>query len=185
MFSPEAAGEDEPADLAQSAAPARPSPLPPDLAQFLRDRTFACLTHPTDQGTILVIKAPGREIESLRGRVPIRISHELYDHPSAPVIRMVLTIYDQPERPLALETFINVEDQQQRSDYEGLTGHDELLMLFYDEGLVHRLTKAVKNLDGATMRAVLNRADELFRAIPRDQFDFDAAKAAVVARTTL
>jgi hypothetical protein len=35
------------------------------------------------------------------------------------------------------------------------------------------------------MRAVLIRADELLRAIPAHDFDFDAAKAAVIARTTL
>jgi hypothetical protein len=113
------------------------------------------------------------------------MSHELYDHPSAPVIRMVTTIYDQPDRPLALETFVNVASPDQRADYEGLTGQNELLLLFYDDTLVHRLTKAVGNVDGATMRAVLTRADELLRAIPPNQFDFDAAKAAVVARTTL
>lgn len=96
--------------------PRHPSTLPPDLAEFLKTQELACLTHATDRGTILVIKAPSREIRSVRGRVPIQLRHELYDYPQAPVVRMVLTIYDQPSRPLALETFVNVEDEQQRDD---------------------------------------------------------------------
>ncbi len=185
MCSTETAGDEEPADLAEDSGPARPSSLPPDLADFLRNQTLACLTHPTDRGTVLVIKAPGREIESVRGRVPISISHELYDHPSAPVIRMVTTIYDQPETPLAFEMFVNVGSHDQRSDYEGLIGQDQLLLLFYDEALVHRLTKALRNMDGATMRAVLTRADELFHAIREEQFDFDQAKQAVMKAASL
>src|SRR4051795_12385528 len=93
-----------------------PNELPPELADFLRDQSFACLTHPTDQGTVLVMKAPRQEIESIRGPILMEVRHELYQHPSAPVIRMVVVMYDQPARPLAFESFINVEDPQQRSD---------------------------------------------------------------------
>ena len=97
--------------------PLHPSPLPPDLAEFLRDKLFACLTHPTDRGTVLLVKMPTADIESARGTVPIGLRHELYDRPSAPVIRMVVTIYDQPTHPLAVEAFINVQDPQQCADY--------------------------------------------------------------------
>src|SRR5687767_14290495 len=40
--------------------------------------------------------------------------------PMAPVIRMVSSIYDQPDAPLALVTFVNVADAEQRSDYADL-----------------------------------------------------------------
>src|SRR3712207_5429190 len=81
--------------------------LPPELATFLADKPYAALLQPTDRGTVLLVKAPGREIESVRGRVPIEVRHELYQHPAAPVVRVVTRIYDQPDRPLALETFVN------------------------------------------------------------------------------
>lgn len=122
-----------------------PNALPKELADFLKDRQYACVTQGTDKGTVLVIKAPHRDIQSARGRVPIHVRHELYNHPSAPVIRMTVTIYDQPQHPLAMETFINVEDPQQRADYEGLAKQKTLHMLFYDETLRHRLTKGVNN----------------------------------------
>lgn len=169
----------------RSREPYDPSPLPPELAEFLRDREFACLTHPTDQGTVLLIKAPRREIRSVEGTVPISFHHQLYECPTAPVIRMLTMIYDQPARPLALETFLNVQDPEQRFDYEALTLQDSVYLLFYDERLEHRLTKMVGGLDRERIGEVLRRAVELYEAIPEDQFSFEIAKARVMATTTL
>ena len=168
-----------------SNTPLPPSELPPDLDEFLRDQQFACLTHPTDQGTALVIKAPNADIRSVQGAVPIAFVHELYECPTAPVIRMLTTIYDQPDRPLALETFINVEDPQQRADYETLAQQEQVLLLFYDEGHRHQLTKQAGGLDRRRMEEILHRADEFFRSIPKEQFSFEVAKAWVMGRTSL
>src|SRR6266508_3816601 len=100
-----------------SGEPLEPSPLPPELAEFLREKDVACLMQATDQGTAFVLKLPTQDIESARGRVVIQLRHELYAHPAAPVIRTLLTLYDQPERPLALETFTNIDDENQRSEF--------------------------------------------------------------------
>src|SRR5215216_3259343 len=100
--------------------PDQPSALPPELAAFLKDQHYAALLHATDQGTVLVVKAPRRDIRSVQGPVPIELRHELYQHPAAPVVRMVTRIYDQPDSSLALETFVNVEDPDQRADYAAL-----------------------------------------------------------------
>ena len=81
-----------------------PNVLPQELADFLKDQTYACLTQATDQGTVLVIKAPYREMQNMRRPTPIMGRHELFDYEAAPVIRMTVKIYDQPQRPLALET---------------------------------------------------------------------------------
>src|SRR5687768_2285862 len=83
--------------------PLRPFELPPELARFLKDKPYACVPQATDRGTVLVVKAPGAEIEGLRGPVPILQRHELYAHPAAPVVRSVTTIYDDPDSPLNLE----------------------------------------------------------------------------------
>src|SRR5258708_1263526 len=96
--------------------PDYPAVLPPELADFLKDQDYACIAQATDQGTAFVMKMPGGEIESVRGTVPILLRQELYVHPTAPVIRLVFTIYDQPQTPLALETFVNITDDQQRAD---------------------------------------------------------------------
>src|SRR4051794_27346737 len=124
-------------DVPTSFNPDRPNRLPPALAGFLRHHEYAALLHPTNLGTVLVVKAPDDDIRSVRGRVPIDTRHELYSHPASPVIRMVTRIYDQPEQPLALETFVNVADPDQRADYAALSRQDELVMLFYGQDVNH------------------------------------------------
>lgn len=168
------------------STPDQPSALPPELAEFLKDQPIAALLHATEnQGTVLVVKAPRREIRSVQGRVPIELRHELYQHPAAPVVRMVTRIYDRPDSSLGLETFVNVEDPTQRSDYASLAQQDHLLMLFYDERLRHQLTKRVGTPNPEAVTEVLSTADRLLADIPTEQRDFDLAKADVMARTGL
>jgi hypothetical protein len=177
--------EHQPNESLGSQEPLQPNQLPPDLAQFLAAQELACVTHATDRGTVLVIKAPAHEIDSVRGRVPILLRHELYAHPSAPVIRMLLTICDQPRQPLAQETFINVEDPIQRTDFAALANQRRLPLLFYDEQLQHRLSKAIRAPEPAGILQVLERADRLLAAIPRPQFSFERAKESVLRQTGL
>lgn len=160
--------------------PLAPSPLPPELAAFLAERPCAALFHATDQGTVLVVKLPSWEIASLRGRVLIRITHELYQHMAAPVIRTVVRIYDQPTNPMMLETFTNVADEEQRADLDALARQRTLHLLFYDESLAHRLSKGVKQVQGEDIREILRQADAARSRIAPEDFDFDQAKAAVM-----
>jgi hypothetical protein len=165
--------------------PQRPSELPPDLAEFLRTQEMACLMQATDQGTAFVVKAPSREIRSVRGTVPIGVKHALYDHPAAPVIRTTIGIYDRPQRPLAFETFTNISDADQREDFAALAAQDRLLLLFYDEQLAHRLTKVVPYRDEGTVLTILLQAARLQARIPPERYDFDAAKQAVIEASEL
>jgi hypothetical protein len=120
--------------------PIEPAILPPELATFLRTKDVACLMQETTHATVFVVKLPAAEIHGLSGRVPIRIRHELCHHPYAPVIRTVIRIYDRPENPLGLETFTNVEQEDQRSGFAHLAGQGQVFLLFYDELLNHRLS---------------------------------------------
>ena len=169
----------------RGSEPHRPTPLPPDLTAFLRTQEMACLMQATDQGTSFVLKAPGREIRSARGTVPISVSHALYDHPAAPVIRTTLAISDRPRRPLAFETFCNIADPGQREDFARLAEQDRLVLLFYDEALAHRLTKVVPYRDDGTVLAILLQAELLRRRIPPERYSFEAAKQAVIDASEL
>jgi hypothetical protein len=164
--------------------PLYPSVLSPELADFLKDQTYACIPQATDLGTAFVMKVPGADIQSVRGVVPVHLRQELYAHPAAPVIRLVFTIYDRPEHPLALESFVNVADDQQRTDFAALAIQDTLPLLFYDEALTHRLTKVVpfKNPEATQ---ILSAAERLLENIPDEERNFDAAKAAVMQATQL
>ncbi len=117
--------------------------------------------------------------------MPIALRHQLIEHPAAPVIRTVMRIYDQPNRPLAIETFINIEQEDQREDFARLGKQDQLILLFYDEELRHQLTKVVPHVPNAEAGNILNWADRIRRSIPEDRYDFDRAKADVVARMKL
>ena len=165
--------------------PIEPAALPPEMAVFLRTKDVACLMQETNHGTVFVVKLPGSDIKSLEGRVPMRIRHELYEHPAAPVIRTVFRIYDRVENPLGLETFTNVEQEDQRADFARLAGQRQVYLLFYDEGLNHRLTKGMDNVEPEVINTIVETADEVRSAIPVDSYDFDRAKADVLARTSL
>jgi hypothetical protein len=180
MASPEHAPEHHP----QRSEPLPSNVLPPELVDYLQNQVIACIAHATDTGTVLIMKMPGTDIYSVRGPVPIWIRQELYTRPSAPVIRMVVTIYDQIESPLAVETFFNVADETQRADLAALATQDELAILFFDEALAHQLTKVVA-YQGSKTAQILATAERLVSTIPREEFDFDTAKAAVMAATSL
>src|SRR6266540_3023158 len=168
-----------------SGEPLEPSPLPAELAEFLRDKDVACLMQGTDQGTAFVLKLPTQDIESARGRVVIQLRHELYAHPAAPVIRTLLTLYDQPDRPLALETFTNIRDEDQRNCFAILAHQEALLLLFYDEELTHRLTKVVPQSNPEQSAIVLAYAEQILATIPKEEFDFEKAKQEVREKTDL
>lgn len=162
-----------------------PLPLPAELVDALAGVDYACLTIGTAAGTMLLLKAPQIEIESARGRVPIKFGHQLYDHPNAPVIRMALRIYDRPEAPLAMETFINVADVSQRADYAALAGQDEIPLLFLDESLQQRLAKRISHSGRDVVPQILTAAEHLLSRIPAERFDFERAKQAVMEETRL
>ena len=161
------------------------SDLPLELAEVLRAPAYACLTVGTDQGTVVVIKAPAAEIQRVRGPIPVELRHQLFEHPAAPVIRITLRLFDDPDAPLAMETFINVRDPAQRADYAALAQQDHIDLLFYDEVLQIRLRKQIIHSSAAVVPGVLAAAEERARSIPEATYNFNQAKGAVQEVTTL
>lgn len=166
--------------------PRHPITLPPDLAEFLAEQSdYCCLPHASDAGTLYIVKAPVSALLRMPTQVPIRIHHELFAPPTAPVIRTVIRIYDQALTPMAFEMFANIADDQQHHDFAELGRQPKLQFAFYDEALQHRRTKVVANSEREGIEAILDRATALQAAIPPDQFDFAAAKSLVMMRTHL
>jgi len=173
-------------NIEQSGEPLYPSPLPPEMTEFFRDYDYACLAEVSDHGTVFIIKAPIQDILSCWGNVPIQVQHQLYKHFAAPVIRSLITIYDQAD-PLAFETFYNIMDAEQRQALTAQTQQDELLLLFYDEALIHRLSKKLLNKAKAKeeLTHLIEEADGHLTNLDLDVFDFDLAKAEVMQESTL
>jgi hypothetical protein len=176
---------EQPSHHPDSGGPEHPTVLPPELVEFLKARDYACIPQATDLGTAFVMKVPGSDIQSVRGVVPVELRQELYAHPAAPVIRMVFTIYDQPAQPLALETFINITDEEQRADYAALATQEALPLLFFDEAVTHRLTKVVPFRNQEESAAILGTAERFLGTIPVGERDFDTARATVLRVTQL
>jgi hypothetical protein len=156
--------------------PLYPVALPPELTDYLRGEEYACVTEATDIGTVLVFKLPTPDIESVRGPVPILLQQELYKHPAAPVIRMVVDIFDQPDSHLTMETYINIHDPQQHGHFAALENQHMLPMFFYDEVVAHRLTKVIPNRRQEEAATILTIAEQMAGAIPEDRFSFDLAR---------
>lgn len=165
--------------------PSDPFSLPAELVESIQDDDYACLTLATSRGTAVIAKMPGIEIAGLHGTFPIQVRHELFGHPASPVIRLTATLYDDPARPFLLETFINVGEEDQRSDYAAFAEQAEIPLLFYDERHKHRLAKAVTNGSRAQIPLVLQAADKLLAGIPAEARNFDQAKADVMASIQL
>lgn len=174
-----------PAEHSPDHRPLSPAVLPPELADFLRAQQYACLLQATDQGTVLVVKVPTPDIDHLRGTMPVQLEQALFQHPAAPVIRVVVRLFDQQEGHLGLETFVNVDDPQQREDYAVLATQSRLPLLFYDDVLTHQITKVVPYHQQQEAAAILAAADRMLSAIPRTMFNFEVAKAAVMQRVGL
>src|SRR5581483_3416280 len=164
----------------RASEPLHPSPLPPDMAEFLRTQERTALFWGTDIGTILVVKLPRSDIRGIPSPVPIHVAHELYEHPAAPVSRSVVTIMDQPGNPLRLESFTNVGDPDQEAHFATLATQDRFYAFFYDERVRHRRTVAVGVSDPEGISGVLRGAQERYKAMPPGRHDFDRAKAEVM-----
>jgi len=114
-------------DVPPRCNPDRPNQLSSELGTFLRQHQYAALLHATDLGTALLVKAPAEQIEGLRDPVPVLLRHEMYRHPSSPVIRTLLRFYDRPhEQPpssLAFESFVSATRSAETDrDDRGMAG---------------------------------------------------------------
>lgn len=165
-----------------------PFELPEALKEYLsqtRADEYVMVTSTTNQGTVHVVKAPEWDIAGMRGNIPMRVTHELHRELEAPVIRSVVKIYDDPQHPLALETFTNVRDEEQRRNFDTLSIQPHYIFTFYNEHLQHRLTKLMNNTQGEHTASLFRQALLASSLIPDQQYNFNQAKATVIGRTPM
>ena len=154
------------------------------LLQFLKERPYACVTEDAGSETVLVVKIPGTRIRSLDSESSIYISHEVFEHEAGPVIRIV-TNFRAVDAPFSMETFVDIADPQQRREYQQLAKQDVLHLLFFDESLQHRATRAISGTGCQNVQQVLRSAEGMLGRVPLAKRDFVRAKSEVQGRTTL
>lgn len=168
--------------------PLPPFELPEALKEFFRQTgadEYVMVTNASDQGTLFVVKAPELDIAGMRGNIPMRVTHELYREPEAPVIRTMVKIYDDPAQPLALETFTNIRDEEQRRNFDTFSDQPRYIFTFYNQHLQYRLTKLMENTHREHTASLFRQALLVSSHIPDQRFNFDLAKAAVIRRTSM
>ena len=160
--------------------------LPREINQVFERTGYGSLAVETNAGVIHACHAADHDIIGFTDK-PVRYQWQLLKMPTAPLIRLEVTIVDNPLNPYHFESFLNVGQEDQARVLSQLAGQDQLYLAFYGENLRYRYTKVVKHdeqqwqyLDDLVMQA----ADYL-DTIPRDQQDFDQAKAAFYQRSML
>lgn len=159
--------------------PYAPLEWAPALGELLLEPTFACVPEQTTRGAVLMAKAPGAVIDDLPVRVPILLTSQLYQHPAAPVVRLVTAIFDRPRNTLKLESCLNVQDERQRQIREALADQHELPLLFYGKSLAGRQTKTLR-VEPDICAQLYEQALVFLEEIRPSQLDFDQAKMAVM-----
>jgi len=89
------------------------SPLPqftPVEMKRVESKFFAFPLGTTNRNLLRYRPLPNREHRPGR-RPPDTLLHQI------PLPSLIFTLYDEPASPLALETFVNIEDEEQRAEF--------------------------------------------------------------------
>jgi hypothetical protein len=91
-----------------------------------------------------------------------------------------MRVLDDPRNPFRFESFLNIADSDQVKCLTLLAQQDQLNLAFYGDELNYRFTKLVAHDERqqAQLADLAQRAADYWDALPTEQRDFDAAKAA-------
>jgi hypothetical protein len=155
-----------------------PNELPTEIKELFEKIGYGCLALEADIGIVHVCHASDTEIEGFANK-PVTSRWQLIKMPTAPLIRLEVKIFDQPENPYRFESFLNVAEQDQEKVLAELANQNRLFLAFYGEDLGYRYTKVIphdiqnwQKIDEMTIEAI-----NYLSKIPPNQQDFDKAKA--------
>ncbi len=106
---------------------------------------------------------------------PIRFQAQVALTRHGAVIRLAFAFNDRPDSPLVTETFVDVENAEQREMYERLCQQNALLLYFFAG---YTLVGAVSNSidDRRGLRSARARALRHNNTLPHDALNFTAAR---------
>jgi len=104
--------------------------------------------------------------------------------PTAPVVRLTLTIQDQPAHPYRLESFLNVTEPDHESVLTQLANQDRLYLAFYGDDLRYRYTKIIpqSNHQWQILDEMVMKAKRYWESLPEGERDYNQAKAEFLKR---
>jgi len=157
--------------------------LPGEIREVFERTGYGCLAAETNIGVIHVCHAADSDIESFANK-PVLYQWQLIEMPTAPLIRLEMTILDDLVNPYKFESFLNVGREDQARVLAQLANQDRLYLAFYGDDFHHRFTKIVNHdrQQWQYLDELVSEAIDYWGEIPSEQRDFDRAKAEFMAR---
>ena len=160
-----------------------PNELPTEIKKVFEKIGYGCLALESDIGIVHICHAPDTEIDGFANK-PVTSRWQLIKMPTAPIIRLEVNIFDQPENPYKFESFLNVAELDQEKVLAELANQDRLFLAFYGEDLGYRYTKVMPH-DKQKWQQIDELTTDAFdylSKIPSNQQDFDKAKIEFIRR---
>ncbi len=109
---------------------------------------------------------------------------QLIKMPTAPLIRSIFFIIDNPDEPFRFESIFNISEDVEEKILMQLANQDRLYFAFYGDELNYRFTQVVPQdrKERQTIDMVVSQAQEYWNALPTEMRDFDKAKAEFILR---
>jgi hypothetical protein len=151
--------------------------LPEEVEELFRRTGYGCLALESNVGIIHVCHAPDDDIAHFENQ-PVLYQWQLIQMPTAPLIRLDITVVDDPLNPYKFESFLNIAAEDQASVLDILASQDKLYLAFYGDGLDYRFTKIVEHDDQQWQQLdeLVARANTYWESLPPRQRNFDQAK---------
>jgi hypothetical protein len=158
--------------------------LPEEICQVFEGFGYGCLAAETNIGVIHVCHAALWHTPAVIRRRRKTAQACAAGPPTAPLIRLELTILDRPTSPYRFESFLNVAEEDQARVLAQLASQDRLYLAFYGDDLSHRFTKIVDHdrQQWQYVDELVAEALQHWQRIPPEQRDFDRAKAEFMRR---
>lgn len=153
--------------------------LPDEMQAVFEKMGYGCFAAERADNTVAFIThASDRDIRQFRG-APVLYEWQYIAMPTAPLIRHLSVILDNPASPYRLEHFLNVGDPDQARGLSRLVSQPELSFDFYGEEFEYAYSTVVPHpaeiREGLAAR--VRKAIEYYGEIPAARRDFDRAKA--------
>jgi hypothetical protein len=156
---------------------AYPFALPEELRQVFQLTGYGCIAAETNVGVVHICHASDTDIEGFANK-PVLSQWQLIVMPTAPLIRLELTILDRPDNPFRFESFLNVADTSQVGILKQLANQEELYLSFYGNDLTYRFTKVITHSrqQWQQLDELVQQALNFWETMPQEKRDFDRAK---------
>jgi hypothetical protein len=157
---------------------APPEYLDENLIQAFEVIGFGCVSLWTHTGCALFVHIDTRTIKSCRYAVH-SVKLELHEVDGCPLIRIDVTVYDRPGDPLHMDSFLNInrEDQDHLPAIEALAEQEWMVFHWYDERLKYVRSSGIpwRPDQRETAKQIIQQAREIVARTGGG--DFDRAKA--------